>query len=270
MWRARGHAIVTAPVVLLRAVPEAFCCARWSLLIHLDCSFGLGRISVRYFYAEQYNNTALGFLCEMEEKVRARGRPRAYDPEKALDKAIEVFWANGYAGASLDELSVAMGMGRPSIYNAFGDKDALFLKALGRYRETIGSTPLLAMAGVDSVKDALNAFYEGVVEYTTCDKSHPGCLMGSVAINSNQDEVRGFLTESLDWIQEQLEARLASAVASGQLPTDYPVALGARRAVNLMITMTVRARLTCNREELLNDAHAATAAVLEAHLPDAG
>ena len=102
----------------------------------------------------------------MEEKVRPRGRPRAYDPEEALDKAVEVFWAHGYAGTSLDDLSAAMGMGRPSIYNAFGDKEALFMKALGRYRDTVGSTPLAAMAGVDSVEEAFNAFFEGVVEYT--------------------------------------------------------------------------------------------------------
>src|ERR1700674_1550160 len=67
-------------------------------------------------------------------KPRPRGRPRAYDPDVALAQAIDTFWDAGYAGTSLDDLSAATGMNRPSLYGAFGDKRALYLKALERYR----------------------------------------------------------------------------------------------------------------------------------------
>ena len=56
----------------------------------------------------------------MIEKSRSRGRPRSYDPDTVLDRAAQLFWANGFSATSLDDLSAAMGMGRPSIYNAFG------------------------------------------------------------------------------------------------------------------------------------------------------
>src|SRR5215472_16931180 len=65
----------------------------------------------------------------------ARGRPRAYDPEEALAQARDAFWDGGYTGTSLDDLSDATGMNRPSLYGAFGDKRALYLETLDRYRE---------------------------------------------------------------------------------------------------------------------------------------
>src|SRR5260370_10300784 len=98
-------------------------------------------------------------MCEMVEKSRQRGRPRSYDPEAALDAAAQLFWAKGYVDTTLDELGAAMGMGRPSIYNAFGDKEALFLRALQRYRETVGTAPLRAMKAEESVRDGLDAFF---------------------------------------------------------------------------------------------------------------
>src|SRR6185503_21291753 len=66
---------------------------------------------------------------------RRRGRPRSYDPDLALERATEVFWDAGYAASSLDALSAAMDMNRPSLYGAFGDKETLYLTTLERYRD---------------------------------------------------------------------------------------------------------------------------------------
>ena len=71
-------------------------------------------------------------------EAKGRGRPRAYDPQTALLQALDVFWSTGYSGASLDSIATAAGMNRPSLYAAFGDKHALYIKAL----ESIGSLPL--------------------------------------------------------------------------------------------------------------------------------
>src|SRR2546423_14715860 len=77
-----------------------------------------------------------------EPERKLRGRPRAYDPQVALARAAEVFWKAGYAGTSLDDLVAATGMNRPSLYAAFGDKRALYLKTLEHYRdESRGARP---------------------------------------------------------------------------------------------------------------------------------
>ncbi len=198
----------------------------------------------------------------MVEKTRPRGRPRAYDPAVALDSAAELFWRKGFADTSLDDLSSSMGMGRPSIYNAFGDKEALFLHTLVRFRDTIASSPLRAMDGEDSIGDALDALLRTAVEYTTADRAHLGCLLGSVAPATELPEVRDFLSANLAETEAQIADRLSAAVRSGQLQADHSAERGARRAVNAMLAIAARARLGTSREELLLDAADATSAVL--------
>jgi AcrR family transcriptional regulator len=198
----------------------------------------------------------------MAEKSRPRGRPRAYDPEQALDSAAELFWVHGFSDTSLDDLSAAMGMGRPSIYNAFGDKEALFLRALERFRDTVGSAPLRAFADEDSIQDALDAFFRQIVEYTTADRSHLGCLIGSIAPATDLPDVREFLKTNLALTEEQIAKRLAAAAQSGELPSDYSAEQGARRAINAMLSLGARARLGSSREDLLSDAAGATSIVL--------
>jgi AcrR family transcriptional regulator len=214
------------------------------------------------FYAEQYNNTLLPFVCEMVEKAKTRGRPRSFDSAAALDSAAELFWAKGFADTSLDELGAAMGMGRPSIYNAFGDKEALFVRALERFRDTTGSSPARAMDAADSIRGALDAFFRQVVEYTTADRSHLGCLLGSVAPVTDIPGVRRFLKESVAETEVRIAERLSAAVRNGELPSDYSAERGARRAINAMMALAARARLGNPREELLSDARDATLIVV--------
>src|SRR6202035_591078 len=147
----------------------------------------------------------------MVENARSRGRPRSYDSDVALDCAAELFWAKGFTDTSLDDLSAAMGMGRPSIYNAFGDKEALFIRALERYRDTTGSSPLRAMETEDSIRDAIDAFFHQIVEYATADRSHLGCLLGSVASVTDIPEVRRFVNQSLAETELRIAERLSTA-----------------------------------------------------------
>lgn len=197
----------------------------------------------------------------VEKKSRRRGRPRAYDTDAVLDRAAELFWANGFAATSLDDLSAAMGMGRPSIYNAFGDKEALFLRALERFRDTVAATPLRAFESADSITDALDALFGETVEYTTADPSHLGCLLVNVAPATDSPEVRRLLRANLATIEELIAQRLTSAAESGELPSDYSARDGARKAVNLMLSLAARARMGTPRKELLRDAVTATATV---------
>src|ERR1700674_4986058 len=70
-----------------------------------------------------------------DKSARSKGRPRAFDVDQALDRALHLFWRKGYEGTSLSDLTRAMGINRPSLYAAFGDKETLFRKALDRYVE---------------------------------------------------------------------------------------------------------------------------------------
>src|SRR5262245_20822174 len=89
---------------------------------------------------------------------RPRGRPRKYDPDDALAKAMGAFWDRGYAATSLDDISAATGMNRPSLYAAFGDKQAIYLKAIERYRA--GPALTKALAEGTTLRDALARAYK--------------------------------------------------------------------------------------------------------------
>src|SRR3954452_23728654 len=103
------------------------------------------------------------------------GRPRAFDIDKALDRAVLVFWSKGFEGASLDDLTEAMGISRPSLYRAFGSKEDLFRQALARYTEDLVS--YFARALTEPTSGAVaTAVLRGVVEAATTPGRPAGCL----------------------------------------------------------------------------------------------
>jgi AcrR family transcriptional regulator len=199
----------------------------------------------------------------MVEKTRSRGRPRAYDPDTALDRAAELFWSNGFSATSLDDLSEAMGMGRPSIYRAFGDKEELFIKALARYVETVASTPLMAMDREDSIEAGVGAFFAQIVTYMTADEAHRGCLLSGVAAVNDSPGVCDFLQSNLQEEEAQIARRLAQAVERGELPASYSPTRGAHLAVDAMLALATRARIGTPREVLAAEAADAAVTVLK-------
>jgi AcrR family transcriptional regulator len=201
-------------------------------------------------------------MVENREKKRPRGRPRSFDEGAALDQVVEVFWAKGFDATSLDDVSAATGLGRPSIYNAFGDKAELFVRSLERYTETVLAKALDAMRAQDTVQAAVTAFLRATAQYTTEDPSHPGCLLGSVASTVDIPKVRALVAQKIARTQSQIQTRLAEAVEAGELPRDYSPQRGARRAINGMIALAGRARLGASRRELLKESADMAALVL--------
>ncbi|MEV0381402.1 TetR/AcrR family transcriptional regulator [Nonomuraea sp. NPDC050643] len=104
------------------------------------------------------------------------GRPRAFDTDAALDRALEVFWRQGYEGASLSDLTAAMGINRPSIYAAFGNKEELFVKALERYVSGPGAFAAEAL-DAPTVREVVERLVHGAIELTTRTDAPVGCLM---------------------------------------------------------------------------------------------
>jgi len=106
-------------------------------------------------------------------------RQKEFDREEALHKAMEVFWSRGYEAASIQELINHMGINRQSLYDTFGDKHALYLQALDRYREVEGRKLLELLERPGPVKKSLRQLFEGVVEGALCDGQRRGCFMGN-------------------------------------------------------------------------------------------
>ncbi|HYR75817.1 MAG TPA: TetR/AcrR family transcriptional regulator [Pyrinomonadaceae bacterium] len=106
-------------------------------------------------------------------------RHREFDRDEALHKAMEVFWSRGYSAASIQDLVRHMGINRQSLYDTFGDKHALYLLALDRYREVEGRRMFELLERPGPVKKSLRQLFEGTVEKALCDEQRRGCFMGN-------------------------------------------------------------------------------------------
>lgn len=183
---------------------------------------------------------------------RPRGRPRSFDTEATLAQATLTFWQRGYASTSLDDLSAATGLNRPSLYGAFGDKHALYLQTLRLYTEQSDAAIAAALEG-RSLREGLLRVYELALQlYCPADVAARGCLLiGTAATEAPRDEaIREQLAESLRGFTAAFEARLQRAVDKGELPAGADVAMRAQLASAVLHSMALRARAGDPRQEL--------------------
>jgi AcrR family transcriptional regulator len=119
-------------------------------------------------------------------------RPRSFDPDEALDLARDVFWRKGFQGTSLDDITAATGLAKPSLYAAFGDKNALFLKVLDRYHERIVANAERILQEGPSARNAIERWLTGFVPFCSGVKGTRGCLSVNTTADgiSDQKEVR--------------------------------------------------------------------------------
>ncbi|MEM7671381.1 MAG: helix-turn-helix domain-containing protein [Pseudomonadota bacterium] len=195
---------------------------------------------------------------------RRRGRPRVIDREAALDRAVRLFWERGYDGTSLSDLTQAMGLSRPSLYAAFGDKDALFLRALDRYGETYAASPMSAFEAAPDIRHATHAFLKLSLEANTGPNTPPGCLFACCAgtVATQDARVATFLTRVTDDATERLAARFESAASRGELAVGMRPKTRAALAIDMMYAQAIRARSGATRSALTADLDARVDAVL--------
>jgi AcrR family transcriptional regulator len=181
----------------------------------------------------------------------AKGRPREFDVEVALACALDVFWRKGYEGTSLPDLTRAMGINRPSLYAAFGNKEALFRKVLDRYAEGPAAYVRSALAE-PTARAVAQRLLGGAVELLADPQGPRGCLMvhGALACGESAEAVRRELAARRAASEVAVRERFERARADGDLPAGADPADLARYVVTVVGGMSVQAAGGATREEL--------------------
>jgi AcrR family transcriptional regulator len=179
------------------------------------------------------------------------GRPRAFDPDEALEAALRVFWKKGYEGTALSDLTAAMGINRPSIYATFGNKEALFRKALDRYSERMTNFTAEALK-LPTALAVAERLMVGTADLLSCPGNPKGCLMvqGALACGEEADPIRKELIARRATGETALRERFARAKAEGDLPAGSDAGDLARYVMAVMHGMSVQASGGATREEL--------------------
>ena len=182
-----------------------------------------------------------------------RGRPRSFDREDALRRAMQVFWARGYEGATLTDLQKAMGgITAPSFYAAFGSKEELLREAVELYSRTLGAPMMKALAEGQTARAATEALLESAVE-AFCKPGMPrGCMLVLSAINSTpanksvQDYLRGLRARR----QKAIQQRLQRGVADSELPSRLDLSTLASFCTTVVDGLAIQARDGASRKAL--------------------
>ena len=183
---------------------------------------------------------------------KRRGRPRSYEPEVALGKALDLFRKEGFAATSLDDLSAATGMNRPSLYGAFGDKRELFIKSYQRYREDART----AMAGIFRdelpIRQRLARIYAVALDIYLSGDSPRGCFTVMTAASEavSDPDIRAMVLEGFAELDKAFAACFRRAKEKGELPASADPAVLAQIASATIHTIAIRARARTPRKEL--------------------
>jgi AcrR family transcriptional regulator len=184
---------------------------------------------------------------------KRRGRPRAYEPEVALGKALDLFRKGGFAATSLDDLSAATGMNRPSLYGAFGDKRELYIKSYQRYRDDARAAMGDVFRTELSLRKRLERIYAVALEmYLSGEDGPKGCFTVLTAASDavHDPAIRAMVMDALSELDKAFARCFRLAKEQGELPEEAdPVAL-AQLASATIHTIAIRARAHVPRKEL--------------------
>ena len=193
-----------------------------------------------------------------------RGRPRQFDEDAALAAAMQLFWEKGLSATSLDDLESAMGMRRPSIYLAFGDKEALYRKALARFCGQLDVGVDETLGAAVALRPGLIAFYDRAIDVYTATDPSMGCLMVCTAPAEalTRADVGADLAHLIARLDRAFASRLRRAVEEGELTGDATPDLTAKLLQATLQTIALRARTGASKGALRKLArHAVTSLV---------
>lgn len=180
-----------------------------------------------------------------------RGRPRAFDMDEALGQALCVFWTKGYEGTSLSDLTEAMGINRPSLYAAFGNKEQLFRKALDRYINE-GNECFRELLNEPDAKQAMHRVLSNAADIHAAGNHPRGCLLvqGALSCGDDAEPIKQELTKRRAESEKWLRERFKRARSEKQLPEDTDITALASFYSAVMQGMSVQASSGATRKAL--------------------
>lgn len=184
--------------------------------------------------------------------MATRGRPRTFDPDTALQQALELFWERGYEGTSLSDLAQVMGIATASIYHSFGSKEDLFRQVMELYGTTSGGQPRRALTEHPTAAAAVHAMLRATADQITRPDSPHYCMLilASPTGAIENHAVREFLADIRRSQFTAIRARLADGVDDGDLGPDTDIDALARYFATVVQGLSVQARDGAGRDEL--------------------
>ncbi len=171
-------------------------------------------------------------------------RPREFDEGTALEAAIDCFWKNGYEATSVRDLAASMGISAPSLYNAYGDKHALFVQALERYLDHSTRARIQRLEKALPPKQAVRRFIEDIVDRSVSDRERRGCFLVNSALDvaPHDTELGALIAERLGEIEAFFRRSIQAAQADGTIPADRSAKDVARLLLGVLLGIRVLAR----------------------------
>jgi TetR/AcrR family transcriptional repressor of nem operon len=179
-------------------------------------------------------------------------RPREFDEDTVLEAAMLRFWNNGYEATSMRDLADDTGMTTPSLYNAFGDKRAIYRLVLDRYVRLAFETCSAIFGGDDPPLRALERYFDATVEELLADRLHKGCFVVNTALEvaSHDEGFRDVVTEVFGEIEKYVRDSVAAGQRDGSILSSQAPADIARLALSIVLGLRVLARTNPDRELL--------------------
>ena len=185
----------------------------------------------------------------MTDLKRKRGRPASIDTDAAMQSLVELFRAKGYAAVSLDDLSEATGLSRPSLYRSFGNKLSMYVGAMDAFGGQVGETAIPALEADGELKTALSSFFNAMLDiyYRNSDIA-PGCLVfGTAPSSAGEEQIQARLKYGIEQVDARMRARIEKAAPGCDAAL---IKTAVQIASNTLIAFSARAKSGATKSEL--------------------
>ena len=185
----------------------------------------------------------------MTDSQRKRGRPATIDTDAAMQSLVELFRAKGYAAVSLDDLSEATGLSRPSLYRSFGNKLSMYIGAMDAFGAQVGETAIPALEAEGDLNSALSGFFKAMLDiYYRDNDIAPGCLVfGTAPSSADEERIQARLSYGIEQLDARMRSRIKKAAPAGDAAL---VDTAVQIASNTLIAFSARAKSGATMAEL--------------------